>query len=215
MQANAARGEAALSISGQSRVLRPTFAALVAAEEELGPLFALVERAGGGQLRLAELAALFWHCLDGRDGMTREQVGEAVMAQGLASCAAPLQYLPEQYAQRRSAGRKPLRHDRLAHLLARHAIAPVEEVPEQRRHFRQAQPTLARTLDQREQWAELFLGGDQGREARPQHARRARDDQGRFATQGVRPRPCCAIASGCLSAGHAGTTAPALSSCSV
>ena len=99
MQANSSRGEAALSIAGQDRVLRPTFAALVAAEEELGPLFALVERAGGGQLRLAELAALFWHCLAERDAVSREQVGEAVLALGLAGCAGPLRCLLGQILQ--------------------------------------------------------------------------------------------------------------------
>ena len=62
------------------------------AEEELGPLFALVERAGAGQLRLAEIAALFWHCLADR-AVPREQVGEAVMALGLARCTAPLRVL--------------------------------------------------------------------------------------------------------------------------
>ncbi len=55
---NPFRGEASLEIAGETRLLRPSFAALVAAEEELGPLFALVERAGTGQLRLAEMAAL-------------------------------------------------------------------------------------------------------------------------------------------------------------
>lgn len=51
-RANALRGEALLKIGGAAHVLRPSFTALVAAEEELGPLFALVERAGAGQLRL-------------------------------------------------------------------------------------------------------------------------------------------------------------------
>ena len=102
MQANSSRGEAALSIAGQDRVLRPTFAALVAAEEELGPLFALVERAGGGQLRLAELAALFWHCLAERETLTREAVGEAVMQAGLAGCAVPLRALLGQILQGRA-----------------------------------------------------------------------------------------------------------------
>jgi hypothetical protein len=54
--ANPARGEAALRVNGEALVLRPTFAALVAAEGELGPLFALVERAADGQLGLTELA---------------------------------------------------------------------------------------------------------------------------------------------------------------
>ena len=88
--ANALRGETSLVVAGQPRTLRPTFAALVAAEEELGPLFALVERAAEGKLRLAEVAALFWHCLADRGGLTREMVGEALMAQGLAASAKPL-----------------------------------------------------------------------------------------------------------------------------
>ena len=60
--ANAARGEAGLAIGGETLVLRPSFEALVAAEAELGSLFALVERAAEGRLTLAETAALFWHC---------------------------------------------------------------------------------------------------------------------------------------------------------
>lgn len=97
--ANPWRGEAALEINGARRVLRPSFAALVAAEEELGPLFALVERAGAGQLRLGELGALFWHCLDGADRLPREQVGEAVMAMGLAAATQPLRVLLTQILQ--------------------------------------------------------------------------------------------------------------------
>lgn len=97
--ANPHRGEAALSIQGEVRVLRPSFAALVAAEEELGPLFALVERAAAGQLRLAELAALFWHCLAARGALTREDVGQAVIAQGLAEASKPLRTLLAQILQ--------------------------------------------------------------------------------------------------------------------
>lgn len=91
--ANPLRGEALLPIGGAPRLLRPSFAALVAAEDELGPLFALVERAGAGELRLAEMAALFWHCLADRHGLTRETVGAAVVEAGLAACAAPLRAL--------------------------------------------------------------------------------------------------------------------------
>lgn len=90
---NALRGEASLRIGGQERLLRPTFDALVRAEEELGPLFALVERAGEGQLRLSEIAALFWHCLTERERIPREAVGEAVTGMGLARCAGPLRLL--------------------------------------------------------------------------------------------------------------------------
>lgn len=88
--ANPHRGEAVLDLAGTAHVLRPSFAALVAAEEELGPLFALVERASAGQLRLSEFVALFWHCLRERDGMVRDDFAEAVAREGLAACAAPL-----------------------------------------------------------------------------------------------------------------------------
>jgi len=82
---NGARGEAALELCGERLVLRPSFAALVAAEEELGPLFALVERAADGKLSLAEMAGLFWHCLvEPPAGLTREALGEAIVAVGLA-----------------------------------------------------------------------------------------------------------------------------------
>ncbi len=97
--ANPYRGEAMFPIGGSPRLLRPSFAALVAAEEELGPLFALVERAGAGQLRLSELAALFWHCLADRGPLTREEVGEAVIAAGLAAASAPLRTLLGQILQ--------------------------------------------------------------------------------------------------------------------
>lgn len=74
--------------------LRPSFAALVAAEEELGPLFALVERAAAGELRLADMVALFWHCLGERpEGLTRERLGEAVVAEGLAAAAPAMRVL--------------------------------------------------------------------------------------------------------------------------
>lgn len=92
--ANPARGEAALSVGGEPLVLRPTFEALVAAEQELGPLFALVERAAGGGLTIAETAALFWHCVkDRHESLTRERVGRALVERGLAAAAPALKVL--------------------------------------------------------------------------------------------------------------------------
>ena len=102
MSANEARGEAALSVDGREAVLRPSFAALVAAEDELGPLFALVDRASEGQLRLTEIATLFWHCLADRGRFSREMVGEAVLAAGLAASARPLRALLSQILQGRA-----------------------------------------------------------------------------------------------------------------
>jgi hypothetical protein len=98
-RANPHRGEGTLVVAGVPRLLRPSFTALIAAEEELGPLFALVERAATGQLRLGEMAGLFWHCLADRQGLSREAVGEAVAELGLAACARPLRVLLGQILQ--------------------------------------------------------------------------------------------------------------------
>ena len=99
--ANPWRGEAELTIGGRARVLRPSFAALVAAEDELGPLFGLVERAGNGGLRLGEMVALFWQCLADRDGLSREDLGDAVLELGLAEASKPLRVLLGQILQGR------------------------------------------------------------------------------------------------------------------
>ena len=85
--ANPARGEAAIVVGGETLMLRPSFAALVAAEGELGPLFTLVERAVAGGLTLGEMAGLFWHCVESDARPSRAAVGEAVVAMGLARCA--------------------------------------------------------------------------------------------------------------------------------
>ncbi|WP_188064616.1 gene transfer agent family protein [Sphingobium sp. KCTC 72723] len=82
--ANPVRGETGIEIGGDVMTLRPSFAALVAAEQEVGPLFDLVERAADGKLSLGDLAALFWHCLVDREALTREALGEAMLALGLA-----------------------------------------------------------------------------------------------------------------------------------
>ena len=100
--ANSLRGEAELRVGGAAFLLRPSFAALVAAEAELGPLFALVERAADGRLGLGELTALFWHCIRDRDEtLTREAVGEALVEQGLAAVTPALRVLLGQILQGR------------------------------------------------------------------------------------------------------------------
>jgi Phage tail tube protein, GTA-gp10 len=94
MSANPARGEAVLALENAALMLRPSFAALVAAEEEIGPLFALVERAASGALTLSEMVALFWHCLAERpEGLTRAAFGEAVAKAGLATATPALKVL--------------------------------------------------------------------------------------------------------------------------
>ena len=98
--ANPARGEAAFTVGGVALVLRPSFEALVAAEEELGPLLPLVERAAGGALKLSETASLIWHCVRDRPAqLTRERIGAALAERGLAAAAPVLKTLLGQILQ--------------------------------------------------------------------------------------------------------------------
>ena len=102
MSANPYRGEVAVHVGGEVLVLRPSFSALVAAEAELGPLFALVERAAAGELRLGEMASLFWHCAQARPAnLDRERLGDALVAQGLATMTPVLRQLLGQILQGR------------------------------------------------------------------------------------------------------------------
>lgn len=94
---NFMRGEASIRVGGAVLVLRPSFAALVAAEDELGSLFALVERAAAGGVLISEIVTLFWHCLTERpDGVTRVSLGEAVVAAGLSGVTPALKTLLRQ-----------------------------------------------------------------------------------------------------------------------
>ena len=100
--ANPHRGEASLVVAGETVVLRPTFGALVAAEQELGSLFALVERAAEGGLMLGELTALFDHLSAGRPAaITRDRIGEAIVGQGLAKITPILRTVLSQILQGR------------------------------------------------------------------------------------------------------------------
>ena len=86
-------------MDGRDFVLRPSFENLIAAEEELGSLFALVERASDGQLPLGEIACLLWHCLSCEDRPTRAAVGAAVTAIGLIKATAPVRVILAQALQ--------------------------------------------------------------------------------------------------------------------
>ena len=101
-RANPHRGEASFVVGGETLLLRPSFQALVAAEEELGPLFALVERAADGKLSLREIVALFDHASAERPkAIPRERIGEAIVAMGLAEVTPVLRVLLGQILQGR------------------------------------------------------------------------------------------------------------------
>lgn len=92
MVANPLRGEVALELGGRALRLRPSFARLVAAEAETGSLLVLLERVAAGDVRLGEMAALLWHCLDS-DVMPRAEFEAAVLEAGVSACLAPYRAL--------------------------------------------------------------------------------------------------------------------------
>lgn len=102
----AARGEAILQVGDAQLVLRPTFAALAAAEEDLGSLFALVSRAADGQLLFTEITTLFWHLLRDRpQHLTRAEFDEAMASLGIARMTPVLKIVLRQILQGRTAQR--------------------------------------------------------------------------------------------------------------
>ena len=97
--ANSLRGEASFTVANQTFILRPSFENLVAAEDELGSLFALVERASAGSLTLSEITALIWHCLPHAERPEREAIGAAVLALGLVGATIPVRAILAQVLQ--------------------------------------------------------------------------------------------------------------------
>lgn len=95
------RGEASFKVGRQVFLLRPSFENLVAAEAEIGSLFALVERAGEGSLSIQEITALIWHCVAGEDRPDRETIGNAVLEMGLVNAAKPVKVILAQALQGR------------------------------------------------------------------------------------------------------------------
>lgn len=82
--ANPLRGEVELVLPGLSLRLRPSFAALVAAEAEVGGLAAAIERAAAGDIRFADVAGLFWHCaIDDPRRPDRSALEQALVRAGL------------------------------------------------------------------------------------------------------------------------------------
>ena len=91
---NALRGEASLIVNDIKLVFRPTFTALIAAEAEIGPLFATIEQAAAGKIKLGDLVALLWHCLaPGAPPLTRESFAEAVVQAGMSTVTPVLKTL--------------------------------------------------------------------------------------------------------------------------
>ncbi len=97
--ANALRGEAVFMLGGEPIHLRPSFENLVAAEEEIGSLFALVERASQSGMTVSEIAALLWHCIERDPRPARDELGKAVLEMGLVEATKPIRTILAQVMQ--------------------------------------------------------------------------------------------------------------------
>ena len=100
--ANSLRGETQILVEGKAILLRPSFENLVAAEEELGSLFALVERASQGGITLSEVTGLLWHCSEAQSRPSRDEVGKAVLEMGLVEATKPIRAILAQVLQGRT-----------------------------------------------------------------------------------------------------------------
>ncbi len=100
--ANPQRGEAKFVAAGRPLLLRPSFENLVAAEAEIGSLFALVERASEGSITISEITALIWHCINDTDRPERDEVGKAVLECGLVEATKPIRTILSQVLQGRT-----------------------------------------------------------------------------------------------------------------
>ncbi len=97
--ANGARGEAQFMMGDKAYIIRPSFAALIAAEDEIGSLFDFVERAAAGKALLGEVVALFWHCLIDAQEMKRAQFCEHLAALGMVGLTPILKVILRQILQ--------------------------------------------------------------------------------------------------------------------
>lgn len=92
VQANSARGEAVFRVQDQAILMRPSFAAIIAAEDSLGPMLALAIAAGEGKVALSHIVELFAACaVAAGDGPcpTKDEIADLVVQAGLQAALEP------------------------------------------------------------------------------------------------------------------------------
>lgn len=89
-RANPLKGEVEIELGRERHLMRPTFAAIMEIEGELGGVVPLARRAAAGDFGLRELAVIICAGLNGYGArrFTREEVGEMILAAGIANAAA-------------------------------------------------------------------------------------------------------------------------------
>ncbi len=86
-----------LNLGVQSFRFRPSYAALIAAEADIGSLFALVENASAGKLKLSDMIGLLWHCrIDAPATLTVDAFGTICVEAGLSQITPVFRQVIEQ-----------------------------------------------------------------------------------------------------------------------
>lgn len=94
---NPHRGEVAFTVGDVTHTLRPTFEAVVAIEQVLGPLVALARRSANEGIGVQDLAVLFHHCARAADADAPdiERFGTLIVQAGMAPCLSVFRQLME------------------------------------------------------------------------------------------------------------------------
>lgn len=86
-------GEVTITLGGKEHTLRPTFAALMRLESKVGcGVIPLMQRLAAQQVSVGDVAAILWAGILGsgeKKPPSYEEIGEAVVRQGLLSFMAP------------------------------------------------------------------------------------------------------------------------------
>jgi Phage tail tube protein, GTA-gp10 len=86
------RNEVQIELGGTTYTMRATFGAIRAIEQELGNIVPLTAKLGGGDCGVNQAAVIVYNGLRGfgDQSMTLEQVGNAILAEGLNKVMAPI-----------------------------------------------------------------------------------------------------------------------------
>jgi hypothetical protein len=86
-----------LNSGNHAIAFRASYAALVSAEADIGSLFALVECASNGNLKMHDMIALLWHCrVDVPVTLTLEAFGAVCLEAGLSQITPVFRQLIQQ-----------------------------------------------------------------------------------------------------------------------
>ena len=91
-------GEIKIQLGEAEHVLRPTYAALAEVEGELGGIVMLAQKFETGDLSLRDFTVIIMACLkanspNGAEGISEDEIGDAVIKEGMMNFVGPLSRL--------------------------------------------------------------------------------------------------------------------------